>query len=690
MEKYYFQLKSYFISNLKLLKYFKNDNELEAKNDWSEDLFRAINRNWIKQWKSYIGFDSICQELKNKNINEIKDDCKDWITSLIEDNIKKNKKLIKKLDNSSIYDSYDSLFSSEVKSLNNSSNINNSSLQNSSNLEFQEILNSRSVFGSNSVVCESNFDLISKEAWELFDDEKNNEKNNYDGKISIKIGKNKIIIKFKQDLYIVQYPNPKHKEINDLEKDLIQLKIRVSRGKPDKFIKAIINKFPPIDYMKEIKNYCIGDKIFLFITKKEIENTEPFLSDLSSIKEEKNYYDNESINKENKNLKDIIHKSLEKNNININLKDVNYINTIIVRKLHNTTYIIASIYSLSQIKEFAEYFFINEKNKKRDIKYSILLSDLLSYFKDYINQLWIDKNENYIFYPKKFMKSLNKYNKNIFDFKDEKEPIIFLKEIFNYINKELNNKDEEIKVDILKSFDELLGGSLYFSNFMKEFINNYNSIVSKIFYGIIIQQYTCETCKAKGQKYEILDYLELNYNNYYKYKNGLNNSIIDTSNNQTINESFINFNLDDLIDFYFEPQNVENINICKCDKSKIKNEKKIYKFPKTLIIYINWGKFSKDEGFGFDSNKLILNEEIDLTKYNFNINNINKIKYNIRSVIYYPVLNIKNKKFITICRHLIDQKLYFYIPSRKVDSEERINRIDLIPSIIFFEKEEYD
>ena len=91
METYYFQLKSYFISNLKLLKYFKNDNELEAKNDWSEDLFRAINRNWIKQWKSYIGFDSICQELKNKNINEIKDDCKDWITSLIEDNIKKIK-----------------------------------------------------------------------------------------------------------------------------------------------------------------------------------------------------------------------------------------------------------------------------------------------------------------------------------------------------------------------------------------------------------------------------------------------------------------------------------------------------------------------------------------------------------------------------------------------------------------------
>ena len=79
-----------------------------------------------------------------------------------------------------------------------------------------------------------------------------------------------------------------------------------------------------------------------------------------------------------------------------------------------------------------------------------------------------------------------------------------------------------------------------------------------------------------------------------------------------------------------------------------------------------------------------------MTKYNFNINNINKIKYNIRSVIYYPVLNKKDKKFMTICRHLIDQKFYFYIPSRKVDSEERINRIDLIPSIIFFEKEEYD
>ena len=69
-----------------------DDNKEEIKKEWSENLFRAISRNWIKEWKLYIGYDDICQELNNKNLNEIKDVDKDWIKILVQNKIKKIKK----------------------------------------------------------------------------------------------------------------------------------------------------------------------------------------------------------------------------------------------------------------------------------------------------------------------------------------------------------------------------------------------------------------------------------------------------------------------------------------------------------------------------------------------------------------------------------------------------------------------
>ena len=86
INKFFYQIKQYYKSNFNLLKYLNGENKEEIKKDWSEDLFRAISRNWIKEWKLYIGYDNIYQELKNKNVNEIKDDDKDWITSLIKKN----------------------------------------------------------------------------------------------------------------------------------------------------------------------------------------------------------------------------------------------------------------------------------------------------------------------------------------------------------------------------------------------------------------------------------------------------------------------------------------------------------------------------------------------------------------------------------------------------------------------------
>ena len=86
----------------------------------------------------------------------------------------KNKNSTQKLDNREIYSSL--LSSDNNISVDSSNSINNEN-------------SSKNVFYS------SDFDLISLNAWKLFDEDQNNVKNNY-GKILVAFGKRKIIINF--------------------------------------------------------------------------------------------------------------------------------------------------------------------------------------------------------------------------------------------------------------------------------------------------------------------------------------------------------------------------------------------------------------------------------------------------------------------------------------------------------------
>ena len=645
---YFQQFINYYISNQEMIKIFNGENEEESKKDWSEKLFHLISRDWIKEWKSFIGFDNIVKELKSKNKKEIQDKDKIWISTLIEKNIN-GKPELKKLDNQSIYNIYDSLDYSS-----------NPLVDPNVEMSFQPK-------SSKIILIDSYFELISEKAWELFD----KEKNKYDGKIQIKIGKKKIIIKFNEETFMIQYP--KKNIIYDLEKDIIKLKVILKRGNQNDFIDKIINQIPPLNnYNGNDRNYH-DNNFDLEILNKE----EPFNSGQSSIKK----FDNETVNiNDIRSIKEMI-------SDNINIDNINYINKTIVRKIKNTSYIIASMYSLSQIKEFVKYFL----NEEKQIKFS----ELLIYFKEFLNKLW-RKSEEEPFEPMKFMRRLNEYNKEIFDFKKEKEPIIYLKKIFYYINKELNNKDDEIKKNIEKSFEEYQNDK-NFSSFLKDFQINNNSIVSDIFYGIFLNKYICDSCGEIGQNYEKFENIELDYKKLFNYKNKLNDSnsmINSSSNSNTLNESMVYIDLYDFIEFYFEQKETKISKICeKCNKNKIKNIKTIFKFPKNLVININWGQFNIDDGFEQDENKLDFKEEIDLVKYASNPNKENAVKYEVRSVIYYPVINANNandnqmKRFVTISRHIIDNKLYFYQPGGKVlDEINKFCRRNKIPSIIFYQK----
>ena len=638
------QVKSFILSNEKILDAL-NGNIIQE--DWKEGIFYAVSNNEITDWKENIGYKKICEEIhKRGNKNLITDEDEEWCCSLIEKNIKGKKLAKKSFGNSTIYTS---LFSTI-----NIVNFNDS---------------------KNHISPNTYFYLISKELWELFGLAENKE---YSGIIPIMTGKNKILIKLGNNKIILLKLNDNNSRVDslNLEKYLIQYIINFDNSQKENEISKLVEKIKNMDVkdFENKNNYLLIDDMKLNIqTKHELDIT--FNVNIKSILK-----NSQNDNKNKEELEEEIKNSFQKRQ---SIKDVNYICKTIVRKIKHSTYVIASMYSLSQIPQFTDYFFCNENNL-------LFNSELLFYFSHYIHNLWRDTFEESIFEPIYFLHCLSKKNKDIFDFKKEKQPIIFLDKMFDYINEELNNEDFIIS----KQLEET----------KKEFLNKYNSIVSKVFYGLLKQRNICISCgQAKNNSLE---------NDMFKY---INIDIIRYSNEESkLDNSLTYYYLDDLIDFYFTKQ----MNLSYCQNCKEKKEfkiinKQIDKFPDILIINIDWGQFNEEEGFGLEENKLIFNEIIDLTKYAYK--NQNQIKYELRSVINYPIIhNGENKlkrKYVTFSKHLVNQKFYCYQPGVKVtdfNSKPNTNIIDLnlsenvfdssrtesysinrrsfVPSVLFYEK----
>ena len=361
------------------------------------------------------------------------------------------------------------------------------------------------------------------------------------------------------------------------------------------------------------------------------------------------------------------------------IEDIFSINNNIIEREKEASYVISSIYCLSHIPEFT-YYFLGDNIKKESS------SELLYLFKKAIYRV-LEKSENgKIYKPKTIINYLEFAYKTIFDFKQEKEPIIFIEKIFEYINEELNNKDKEISNLNKKSI--IYENNPYFMNYYTNiFIKRYNSIVSKVFYGIFQIKYLCESC-GESTQYEDFKYINLNTTKF---------SLYIKVNDLDLNNSLVYYYLDDLIEFYFNDKTNNN----KCEKCKKQNkliEKKIVRFPDVLIFRIQWKEFNNEKGFmseenWLDSNKLIFEdlEIMDLSKFAVKKNN-NIIKYKLNNVINYGVINEKNKyekawqKFIAFCRHLKYGDFYVYHPMGMLSEMHSFNRKRFIPSVLFYTK----
>ena len=360
----------------------------------------------------------------------------------------------------------------------------------------------------------------------------------------------------------------------------------------------------------------------------------------------------------------------------------------IVQKIEKSSYIIATMQSLSQIIPFSTYFFSNSTTNSiqklvssTNDKYFGILNE----FRIYMINLW--KNEEEVFTPKDFMKKLRKISNKKFNFSEELEPYEFYDYILKQLNLELNGIDSKMKVNLeidVKNYNQNDKLKKYYNQIIKD----NSSIIFKILYGIFKISSFCYKCKQEDINYKTFNLIDINIYEYYNYKKS------------KVKEPSKSFFLDDCLNYYFENQ--KEYSICnKCYKKADKLiKKKIVGIPNYLIIRINWGQFKNDNGFickdGINPSyqNLENTEIIEIKKENFDedytFNDNKKIENNINYRLFSTVdYSQKQNIFLSKCRMREKEKsnnwYIFWCNSKGKEKPEYTDEFSS-PCLLFYEK----
>jgi len=480
------------------------------------------------------------------------------------------------------------------------------------------------------------FDIISDEVWKLFS--KNTNTKNCDGKISLLKGNKKIIIPLNDVCYSIRFLSKKNnsnkKYINEYNEFIIEFKSN-SKKKQKTIIDEIANSNID-DWMKNIgfkfnaKQFPIKINGISFVIKQKYSNW----------------------------------------------------NFITIRKYRKTSNISAVMRALSTIEPLTDYFMNNINDEQ---------SELLNLFKEYFKKLW--SNEEEVFMPEKLFKSIrNLKGVNSFNIKEEQDPIKFLRLILDYLNENLNQKDNDLNFnfnDITKILSKLSKKPEYLND-LDKIIKESNSIIGKLFYGLMLEVYRCKECKKNIieniKKFDVID--------------------IDYKGVMEIPESCSGYNLIE-IDFYIEQDlKIDNekhskvkCNVCQNDAEF---KKEILTYPPFLLVRLNRGKLDEKKDLYVDSQKYLKNyDKIKFMKdYLSDIiktHNKKNIEYELISMVNFIKIKDKTKneeqiEFINISKSpfLIEDKIWnSFICNRKpVELGHSYDNDISWPCILFYKLKE--
>jgi len=302
----------------------------------------------------------------------------------------------------------------------------------------------------------------------------------------------------------------------------------------------------------------------------------------------------------------------------------------------------ASLQCLSNTKELTEFFLNNykDKNKKKHI---------ITYeYYELIKNLWNEKNNNKPYSPYSFKDVLSQENELFAGIQANDS-----KDLINFLIERLHQELNVIKENNNENFYQVnqLNENEALQFFLKDFTSNFNSIISKLFYGILETKSQCKGCNTIKFNFQLYSFLEfpLQHINQYFYNNGKRPLFTQDGKNPDV-DLYECFEYNRKIDL-MNGENQMYCNICNklCDATYTNF---IYSGPNYLIINLNRGRGAVYEC------KVNFPEQLNLFNYVSYKHGITA--YELYAVICHLGPSSMSGHFVAYCRNRIDNKWYLY------------------------------
>ena len=345
-------------------------------------------------------------------------------------------------------------------------------------------------------------------------------------------------------------------------------------------------------------------------------------------------------------------------------------------------YMNATFQCLSNTKSLTEFFLKRYKYNKEDNN-KIISNE---YYK-IISNLWNIENNKKYYSLKSFKEVLTQYNL-FFNVNEPKELLTFLLERIHQELKEekivklrFNTPQHQLDENKMKKREEK-SVKLRFNtlqdqfdekkmlyNFLIEFKNKYNTIISNIFYGVMKTKKKCQSCNNIIYNFNVFSFLEfpLNKVNKYCFDKGIN-----TNDGINIYECF---------NYYENMENMTGENQIYCDICQHNCDAlyriSLYSVPNYLIIILNRGKE-------------IINEynvifPIKLNIFNYVFYKDGNTYYELYAIICLIMHSPMNGNFVAYCKNKINKKWYKYNNSIIKQCVKQDEYKDGIPYILFYQ-----
>ena len=201
-----------------------------------------------------------------------------------------------------------------------------------------------------------------------------------------------------------------------------------------------------------------------------------------------------------------------------------------------------------------------------------------------IKNLWNKENDKKSYSPNSFKEVLEKENP-LLKGEAENEPKELIKFLFERFHQELNMiKQKEIKLRFknINPTDNQLNEKEILNNFLTEFKEQYDSIISNLFYGVRKMKNICQSCNTIKYNFNVFSYLEFPLEEIKKY---CFDKGIETNNGINIYECF---------NYYVNNKKMTGDNQIYCEKCQKYCDSlyrtSLYSAPNYLVIILNRGK----------------------------------------------------------------------------------------------------